>query len=160
MPTAYCQKADLELRLSALGVSLRLDDDVTAVDDVIGDASEWINFYCEGRYEQAQLALSLWIKYRCRDIAILFLCIRRLNAIPKSAQFAYDQAIKALEKVQAATMVIPGIEPRKTPGPVLSQPRPVLWPIPHTVIERGRSTGQPEGYSRRDDQYEPPYPPN
>jgi phage gp36-like protein len=139
---------------------LRIDDSGASTADAIADASEWVYFYCGTRYSDAALLTSNWIKYRTRDIAVLFLCARRLNAIPKAAQALYDAAIAALEKVQAGTLNIAGVPLRKSAGPVISQPRVQLWPTPHTVIERNRSTGQPAGYTPRDDPYEPPYPGN
>lgn len=160
MAGPYCADADLNARLSSAGVTLRTDDAGASTADAIADASEWVFFYCGTRYTDAVLLTSNWIKYRTRDIAVCLLCARRLNAVPKSAEKIYDAAIAALEKVQAGTMNIPGLPLRKSAGPVISQPRVQLWPTPHTVIERTRSTGQPAGYSQRDDQYESPYPGN
>lgn len=159
--SAYCSQADIESRISTLGVSLRIDDGsgaaaIAMITDCINDASEWVNFYCGQRYTPEVLATSQWVKYRTRDIAIFNLCFRRLNAIPKSVQLALDLCNKALEAVQLGKVVIPGLATRKSAAPVLSQPRVIMFPYPYTAIERNRSTGTPAGYTQRNDPFETP----
>ncbi len=160
MPSAYCTRTDVETRVSALGVSLRIDDDTNGasqtlrVTDCIQDASAWVDFYCGARYDPAALATSDWVKFRTRDLAIMALCSRRLNSIPKVVQTLYDEAIEALKQIQLQQVPIPGLAMRKNSAPVLSQPRPILFPYPYTAIERSRSTGKPAGYTQRNDPYE------
>ena len=157
--SVYCQKTDLETRISALGVSLRIDDtNDAAVIDCITDASSWVDYYCLGRYTTEVLFTSAWIKYRTRDIAIYYLCLRRLNPAPKAVEQNYETAIKELTRIQSGEATIPGLPVRKSAAPVLSQPRTVMFPYPYTAIERNRSTGNPTGYPQRNDPNEPTYP--
>lgn len=159
--TPYCTQTDVEGRLSALGVDLRLDDasDGAAQTALMLYVREYaasrINFYCLQKYTVAVLAANDWVRDRAIDIATWILCARRANSIPKSVQMVYDEAIEEL-KLVAAGQQIPGAPRRKASAPVLSQPRAKLFPIPNTVIERGRSTGTPENYVPRDDPLEPP----
>lgn len=160
--TPYCSETDVEGRLSALGVDFRLDDgaDDPAKSALLLYCREYaasrINFYCLQKYTVEALAANDWVRDRAIDISAWVLCARRANSIPKSVQLLYDEALDELKMV-AAGQQIPGAPRRKASAPVLSQPRPKLFPIPNTVIERNRSTGTPENYSPRDDPLEPPF---
>lgn len=152
----YCTSGDLNLVLSANGVTLRSDDNASAVSDAIDEASAEIDFYCARRYDPASaLATSLWVAKKCRVIAAAMLCTRRANPIPQGISFRYEKAIKDLENIQSGKLQIPLVAGRKTDAPVLSNQRAALSPLPRVVTEMGRSTGTPQGYSQPQPAFDP-----
>ena len=149
--TSYITSAELQLEMSASGISLRVDDDSTATAQAIADASIEADGYALLRYNRTVLAASDWYKLKVKHIAQFMLATRRLNPCPQSAQIKYGKAIADLEKVQSGLVNICDAPGRKEEAPVLSNQRVRVVPFPRTVTERGRSTGQPEGYTQHDD---------
>jgi phage gp36-like protein len=149
--TSYITSAELQLEMSASGVSLRVDDDATATAQCIADASIEADGYALLRYSRVALAASDWYKLKVKHIAQFYLCTRRQNPCPQSAQIKYEKAIADLEKVQLGKLNLPDVAGRKEEAPVLSNQRVRVTPFPRTVTERGRSTGTPEGYTQADD---------
>lgn len=149
--TTYCSQADVQARLSAEGVRLRLDDDPTAIADVLENAAIEINERAQTRYPVAALVQSNWVNKKARDIAAFFLCLRRNNPVTKSVQFLYEAAIAALDKVQMGRLNIPDIAEGKASAPVLSNQTVRHWPVPHPVTVSGTSTGTPSGYVQHTD---------
>jgi phage gp36-like protein len=145
--TTYCTAADVRNRLSADGVALRTDDaSPAALTDALESAAVEVNGYAEPFYEPAALALSNWVRFKARDIAVYLLCLRRNNPVPKSVQARYDKAIKDLEGVRAGWVVVPDAAQRRANTPVLSNMRVASYPVPHPVVVAGTSTGEREGY--------------
>lgn len=156
--TPYCTAAQLATRMSATGVALRTDDDATGDDIAIDEASIEIDGYLRLMYTPAVLATSDWVRKKCVDLATYFLCIRRLNNVPRSVELVYDKAIKDLEKVQSGQMQIADIPMRSAMVPTLSNQRVRLKPFPQVVTEPGRSTGeQGDGYVPHNDRQDWPY---
>lgn len=155
--TPYCTVQNIQDRLSLVGVTLRVDDDPTVVDAVIKNASTKINFYCFGKYSPEVLAANDWVTERCTDIATCILCKRRGNPCPQSVADDFDAAIADLQLIRTGAAQIPDAAQRKGQCPVLSQPRVKLYPVPESVIERNRSTGNPQNYPQRNDPFEPPF---
>jgi len=152
--SVYTTSTKLQKRLSSTGVSLRLDDDATAVTQVIEEATIEVNGYCQLLYPISELAASDWVCLKCTDIAMWFLCARRNNPVPQVVQDRYDKALADLERVRAGSLQIPDAGMSKAAVPVLSNQRVRLWPFPHVVTERSQSTGTPEGYTGNDDPVE------
>lgn len=150
--TLYCTMDDVSNRLSAAGVTYRLDDvppDPTD-GDVLDEASRTIDEHCLLFYTEQNLALSPTVKHWCANIAANLLCERRGNPVPGGIERKFDRTMKSLERVQRGRQIA-DIPMRKACVPVLSQPRIRLDPFPHTVIEKSGSTGTPEGYNQRRD---------
>jgi phage gp36-like protein len=154
---ALCTRARLEQRMSVLGVDLRTDDDPDALTATMNDAWVEVLGYVSNLYSDAQLGASEWVVLRWVDICTMYLCERRLNSAPHSAQRRYDKAIKDLEAAGMGVLHIPGAATRKALAPTLSNQRVKLWPHPHIVTTPHNSTGNPDGYTQPVDpqDYEP-----
>ncbi len=145
MPTyQYTSASRLRTRVSTTGVTLRTDDITVAhgaslVGDVIDRASDDVEGFVYFGYELAQLEINAWLNQRCTDIAVYYLCERRLNAIPKPVERAFDRANADLEKVRLGMMQIPGAARRKGAAPAMSNLRVAMRPFNHVVVERMRS---------------------
>jgi hypothetical protein len=154
---SFTTAASIQQKVSADGYSLRLDDSGADIQDVLDEADSEINLHCALFYSATELANSDWIEKQARAIAVFLLCERRLNAVPAPAKRAYDKAVVDLERVRVGALTIPDARPNKGTIPVVSVPRPYLRPHPRTVIEKGRSTGTPEGYTQKRDPAEIPF---
>jgi hypothetical protein len=152
----YCKGSDLDDRLSAAGVARRADDDARVTASILRRAATRVNFYLLPQYTADQLVLSEWVRERTADVAAYMHATYRGNPAPLPIKMESDMALAELESIRLGQARVPDVSARKAQVPVLSQPRADLFPIPRTVIERGRSTGSPDGYSRRDDPFEPP----
>jgi phage gp36-like protein len=148
---AFTTITNLQKRMSSTGVSLRIDDDSSAINNVIADAGVEAFGYVGNMYAAIDLASSAWFEKKVTDIAAYYLCMRRNNKAPISVEKQYDKTIEDLEKAQKGSFRIPDCPMNKSFAPVLSAPRLKVTPFPHIVIEDGRSTGNPEGYPRASD---------
>lgn len=146
--TALCESADVQLILSATGVSLRVDDDATATAWAIDEASQDIYGFALLQYEETDLNGSVWVEKMAARVAAWYLCARRGNAIPKSIQTIRDVAWKELERVELGQKHIPDAPKRKASVPVYSQIRMRMRPFPRPQVEAQLSTGTAEGYTR------------
>ena len=153
--TAYCTVDDLRNRLSAVGVSLRADDTPpTTLGDVISRASSKINQYCLPRYTAINLAASDWTNEVATTLAVFYLCTRRANPPPQSAAFDYKEAIEDLKLVRRGQLNVPDVAMRRAAAPVLSNVHIQLHPVPHTRVEKVRSTGTVTDYPQKVDPFE------
>lgn len=143
---AGCTRQRIESRISATAVDLRIDDDPDSISSAMEDAWVEVQGYCSVRYSDAQLGGSEWILMRWTDIAVMYLCERRLDPAPNSAARRYDKAIADLERVEAGSKAIPDAATRKTAAPTLTNQRVRLVPHPHIVSKPSTSTGTPSGY--------------
>lgn len=152
MPTAnYTTSALVTTRMSAIGLSLRVDDAAGRTAQCIADASDKVEFYLLNQYTSAALATSNWVTKVTTDITVMYLCEGRLNAASKSAVRAYEDAIADLERCEAGKP-IPGLPTRKEAVPTVRNYRVHLHPTgPSVVVSKSRSTGTPEGYAQRTD---------
>lgn len=157
--TQYTTTALIQARLSSTGVSLRIDDNLTVMTDIIDRASIKVDTYCRARYEPALMASNDWVISHASTIGAVLLCRRRGNNVPRSIQDEYDETMEELKAVAAGTLNIPGLAERREAAPVLSNVHTQLRPHPHTVVDRDQSTGKAEGYHRHlpaDDGLTPP----
>ena len=153
--SAYTTQAKIESRLSSSALTLRTDDgadagEITAlIDDAIADASVEVYGYLGTLYSDTSLAQSQWVSKKATDIAVVYVCQRRGNPVPKSLKVVYDKAIADLERAMAGAWIIPDAALRKANSPVLSNQGVVLRPQgPRVVTQKTASTGNPEGYSQ------------
>lgn len=158
MATAlYCALTDVKNVLSTTGVTLRMDDTPPDSDDadILDAASREVDQYCLSAYSEENLAVSPWVKHKCKIIAAVMYCERRGNDVPGSLQRRYDAIIKRFEKVETGQVIIPDIPMRKTACPILSNVRVVQHPTPMTVVTTKRSTGEVQDYTQRKDDVDP-----
>lgn len=148
---AGCTRERVEKRIGQMAVDLRIDDDLDSLTDAFEDAWVEVLGYCSQLYSDDALGSSDWILMRWTDIAIFYLCERRLNPGPGAAKRRFDKAIADLEKVQTGAMTIFDAAQRKECAPVLSNQSVRLSPYPHVVTARQQSTGNPETYDTNDD---------
>ncbi len=135
----YCAGNDLEGRLSQAGVELRGDDDPATLSEVLDEASSTVDFYLSRLYDPAGYPGNRWVKHATANIGALLLCERRGNPVPASITDKHDRTMAELKLVLAGTVPVPGLTPRRSPVPQLSNHRPKLGPVPHTVVERETS---------------------
>jgi hypothetical protein len=146
----YTTTAKVTKWLSALGVSLRQDDDSTRLAEFITIASEEVYQYCGLRYTDDELADSPWVSTRTTIFCGYLYCGSRANPVPKTVEKWQEENIKLLERVQSG-MRIAGIVARKEEVPVLTSQGVALRPFPRVVSNPTQSTGTPEGYTQHRD---------
>lgn len=149
--TPLTTRGRIESRIGQLAVDLRTDDDGLSIDECIADATVEAKGYVSRMYSDTQLAASAWMELKVRDIAVYYLCLRRLNDAPAAALVPYEKAIADLEKIQSGETQIPDAAMSKAAAPVLTNQRMRLWPFPNIVNVPSRSTGKPEGYTPHND---------
>jgi phage gp36-like protein len=152
--TAFIQLEDLQNECSAQGVALRSDDYNAAGQLAIDDASIEAIGYAVPRYAVTSLQQSNWFWLKVKQLSVFHLCKRRLNPAPQSSVQQYERAIADLEGVRSGKLQIPDVAQSKAAIPVLSQLRVRMSPVPVTVVETGRSTGQQGDSNQRVDQVE------
>jgi phage gp36-like protein len=152
----YCSITDVQNRLSAAGVTARVDDTPpTSNGDVLDEASRIVDEHAYLLYG-ANLTLSTVVKHWTANIAAYLLCERRGNGVPKGIAEKYDRAMESLKRVLKNGRQIPDIAQLKTACPVLSNQRVRLDPNPRVVTETSKSTGTPAGYVQNQDTLDPP----
>lgn len=153
--TQFCSWLDVTNRISVAAASLRVDDADPDIDtlktDVLDSASVEVNGYLGVNYSAETLVQSEWVRFKTRDIAVYFLCLRRNHPPPVSVQERYDKAIADLEKLESGVKRLPDVAEEKANVPVLSNQRVSLSPYPRVQSVQGKSTGKQEGYSPHND---------
>ena len=128
----FCDKGDVERRLSAEGVLLRLDhdDDGTVsvaeeagMADALSDAAETILYYCWAKYDPTVLQQSAWINRRAVDFATYVLCGTRGNPIPDSVSKRAREAEKKLLEIRDGPGLVPACPLRRRMAPAWSNTR-------------------------------------
>ncbi len=149
----YTTQAEIERLISAAGASLRTDDDQDGSpesgvwQDVIDEATDTINFYCESHYEPVDLTDNLWVRRSATLIGAYLLCQRRGD--PGLYHDRYAKVIEMLEKVAFGRMQIPRLQTKEDFSPAASNLR-----VDHRFgtrkirVQRQTSTG---GTSARQD---------
>jgi hypothetical protein len=101
---------------SELGVKLRTEDrwsnkgPALYIEDIIDDATDTVNQYCEWRYYPEDMALNRWVRRRASWIASYLLSQRRGN--PKQFVTQYKQIMEDLGRVFEAKLQIPRLSLR------------------------------------------------
>lgn len=149
----YTTRAAIERMLSAAGVRDRLDDDedqlVTsaeedALDDIIADATDTVNFYCWSKYAPEQLATSNLIERMTTKLAAWELCRRRGNPAPDALTEMAQEVQEMLQRVYENNHPLPGIALRRVLAPAWSNVRcDPRYQFKVIRVERGTSTSEP-----------------
>lgn len=79
-----------------------------------------VKLYCNQRYDDSQLKLSGTVLDWTATYAAYWLCGRRGQGIPKSIQFAWDEAYKELKQVQVGQLSIEDIGSRGVDWPTIT----------------------------------------
>ena len=126
---AYTSVAEIEDRLSAEGVLLRLDDDrngsaSTPESDrgtyAVNIATARVNMYLSQRYAPADLAASWVVHDWATIIAARWICKRRANPVPESIEDDYLAAIEEMTAIRERVMALGGVTERQSDQPTLS----------------------------------------
>jgi hypothetical protein len=135
-----------------LAVDLRTDDgdagDLLAA--AIDYASGRVDFYC-ARYSQTELAASRWVQGVATFIALRWLCLHRLNEVPASIAEEWDERKAELEQIQNGTGTVPGAANSRRPLSVTNYHVDLRRTNRQVRVDRDRSTGLAQGYSRPTD---------
>lgn len=124
IPYTYITRADIESVFSHTGVSLRVDDltNSTVLDnfwnELIYEATDIINQYCEMFYAPSDLATSYWVKTRAKWVGAYLLSQRRGN--PALFLQRYEEIIEELIAVSQGELLIPRLPTREDLVPTLS----------------------------------------
>lgn len=95
----YCTAEDLELYLSAVGVTAFADHEEfpstesTVIAECIERATEEINSVLRTRYDIVALAGNALLKHWSTVMACRYLCLRRGNMPPESLEFEYREIV-------------------------------------------------------------------
>lgn len=117
---------ELERLMSKTGVSVRIDDAATSVEEadmlneIINDASDIIKQYTWTHYETPSLQGSQWVRRRATWIAAYILSMRRGN--PGQFIDRYQNIIEELQAVFSRQLFIPGLNVRVQSVPTVSIP--------------------------------------
>lgn len=152
--TPLTTAAQMDIRLSAIGVTLRADHAPSdAVTFAISRGSNDVRFYLQ-RYPLAQLASSDWVKDVATEFAAYHLCILRNNPVPKVLLDSLAEYKRMLEAIMSGRVGVPDLSPGKNfPVIVRQRAAPEMYPAVRTL--RQGTTGRAEGYVSRRDPTEP-----
>lgn len=157
--TTYCNRADLESKLSAYGVQGMLDDDADGQEDTDSEAGQnqaiyhganRVNFYLLGKYAASELALS---PIACEFAILLsccWLCKRRGNPCPMQAECDHAEAL--MKEIRDGEALLPDAAPRATGLPSHLNTRiDRNYPLGKTRVIRPESDQTPPDHAQRVD---------
>lgn len=107
----YTSQDEIDSIFSELGVRLRTEDKYSNkgpslyMEDIIDEATDFVNQYCEWRYYPEDMALNRWVRRRASWIAAYMLSQRRGN--PKQFTARFKQIIEELQMINEAKLQIP-----------------------------------------------------
>lgn len=123
----WTSRAELESIWSALGVTLRLDDDDTGantgyetavLEDVICEATETARALLMHRYADAEMEFNTWVRRRVSYLAAHLLSLRRGN--PAQFEARAEQVLKELRAIREGREWVPDAKPLGNMAPSLS----------------------------------------
>lgn len=146
----FTSRQEIEELLSQLGVTLRLDDDPTAlIARFVSMGTSDVRFYLNKSGTTPDLAQVPWV----RDLATIA-AARRLTGfagepMSETLQTWWDEAKEQLQMILEKQATVPGLEDVQAPqmggGPVVVNRVINASFIPSTRVVRGASTDTPEG---------------
>ena len=107
----YSTLAKVVLRMGQVGVDLRTDDAVQtdAVNDCIDQASNDAEEHFAQCYTLSDLQTNTFVSDGVTDIAVYYLCFRRMNIPNEGAAAGYEKAIQSFNRVRVGASRIPGV---------------------------------------------------
>jgi DNA-binding NtrC family response regulator len=147
---AYCTSADVIAVAGQLAIDLRTDDvpDLDAhLAVAIEHASGRVDFYLH-RYAQSVLAGNRWVKGVAELAAVRWLCVHRLNDLPKSVDAEWEERKEELELVRAGKAEVPRAAKTRRPVTVTNSTVDNNRRNNQIRVDTNRSTGVAKGYKR------------
>lgn len=156
MATQFTTREQVERRLSATGVALRIDHaPSTAFDEANNAASLYVLGFLGGRYPASVLDLSEWVASVTADVCIWYLDQFRNNPVGGSIDARKEMWDKQLEMIQQGKMPVPDVPNAVDRPEVIGQRvNPRDYPAVRTTRD-GSTDYQPTGYPRYPDRTEP-----
>lgn len=157
MATDYTTAAAVEALAGTYAVDLRTDDGTESalVAAAIAYANGRVDFYCQ-RYANAELAAQQWVQDVATLIALRWLCLRRLNDVPKSLETEWAERKEELELVREGKATVPGAAATRRPLTVTNYGVDDRRFNGKVRVDTNRSTGVPGDLPRRTDPTAPP----
>ena len=154
--TQFTTQSQVERRLSATGVALRIDHSPsTAFDEANDAASLYVLGFLGGRYPASVLATSDWVASVTADICIWFLDQWRNNPVGGSIDARKEMWDKLLMMIQSGKMVVPDVSNSVDRPEVINQRVDgSQYPALRTT-KAGSTDYTPTGYPRYPDRSEP-----
>lgn len=136
----YTTAVRIQSRISANGYNLRLDDvttpnNVTLINDVMDWAADDCEVYVWNKYTLSLLSTNSWFIQQVTNVAVAYLCMRRMNSVPQSPYEAYERSIALLERVNTGNLKITGVPQSKGTAPAISNLRVSQRPFNRVVVE-------------------------
>lgn len=155
--TPYTDAGAVLALCGELGIDLRADD-VPDLDAHMTRATDYasarVDFYC-ARYAPADLAASQYVNDVAALLAVRWLCLHRLNEVPRSVEAEWGERQKELELVRVGKANVPRIAVSRRPGVVTNYHVDQRRFNNQVRVDPARSTGRASGYARPVDQSAP-----
>ncbi len=151
--TPYTTSDQIALLAGQMAVDLRTDDDDAdgLIDRSIDYASNQIEFYC-AKYSTTELAANGWVRDAATFCAVRWLAMRRMNPIPASIEKEWEDTWAVqLGLIQQGKASVPRAATSRNPGSVTNYTTDLRRLNNQVRVDRTRSTGQAQGYTRPTD---------
>lgn len=128
----YCTQDDVEAYLSAVGVTMSLDDNMRGTpagewQEFLNKGIQWasarIDFYLNGQYQRRYLAQSWIVNDWATCLACCWLRSRRGNPVPGSIMDLCKEATEDLKMVQSGQVTLADVPLRAAAWPAWSNVR-------------------------------------
>jgi hypothetical protein len=121
----YTSQDEISRLISIAGTNLRISDLTSTMKteywvELIAEATDVINQYCIWKYDAADMADNRWVRSRATWIALVLLCRRRGNDVPKSVLARYNEIMEELQKVHDYLLEIPRLNTSSENTPSMS----------------------------------------
>lgn len=156
MATQFTTQDQVERRISATGVALRIDHaPSTAFGEANDAASLYVLGFLGGRYPASVLATSEWVASVTTDICIWFLDQWRNNPVGGSIDARKEMWDKQLAMIQQGRMVVPDVANDVDRPEVIGQRVDNRQYPSLRTTNAGSTEYRPGGYPRYTDRTEP-----
>ena len=150
---AFTTSARILTLVGELGVDLRLDDspDADAALDAAVEAGTQDVWFFLSAYDPTELSESVWTQLHATWFAVRYLCLRRLNDLPKSVEMECERREKQLQLVLERKVDAPGVAKTRRGGAVTNYGVDLRRTNVQIRVNRPKSTGVANGYVRPTD---------
>lgn len=124
----YTSQDEIERQLSEIGAQLRLrdltgSDSADYVVEMTAEATDIVNQYVLGIYDEEDLANSRWVRSRATWIGCRLVCLRRAQPVPKALIERYQEVLEDLKMVRRGEIQIPRLGTSSNMLPAMSNLR-------------------------------------
>jgi len=158
----YTTQSEVERICGRNAALLHMDDtgeglaETSVWDDVIDEATDTINLYCEQTYDCSAMADNKWVRRQASYLAAFFLFQRRGD--PGHFHLHYERIMQNLENIRTGKMQIPRLGTREDLTPALSNYVVSDWyRVTKIRVQPSISTGKSSGRQHLDHRGYPPY---